>query len=115
MDGAGTPQRVTPWGLSEEVGSWSPDGDNLLFAGGGTLYTVSVDSGSINRIHLARPGAAFDPSWSPDGNQIVFALYRRATSQSDIWTARASGRGMRQVTDTRRSEHFPGWGPHPTM
>jgi Tol biopolymer transport system component len=115
VDGSETPRRITPWGLSEEVGSWSPDGTSILFAGGGALYTVFVDGEtSINEIRLGRPGVAFDPSWSPNGKQIVFALYRRATSQSDIWTARANGRGMRRVTDTRRWEHFPEWGPHPT-
>lgn len=114
VDGSVKPERITPWGLSEEPGSWSPDGDTILFAGGGVLYTVSVDEGTIKRIRLARPGAAFDPVWSPNGRKIAFALYRRATSQSDIWTARANGRGMQRITQTRRSEHFPDWGPHPT-
>lgn len=114
VDGSGTPERITPWGLSEEAGSWSPDGDTILFAGAGVLYTVSVDGGTIARIRLARPGAAFDPVWSPNGTKIAFALYRRATSQSDIWIARANGRGMQRITQTRRWEHFPNWGPHPT-
>ncbi len=47
VDGSGKPQRITPWGLSEEKGSWSPDGDTILFAGAGVLYTVSVDEGTI--------------------------------------------------------------------
>jgi Tol biopolymer transport system component len=114
VDGSGKPERITPWGLSEEPGSWSPDGDTILFAGAGVLFTVSVDEGTITRIRLARPGAAFDPVWSPNGRKIAFALYRSATSQSDIWIARANGRGMNRVTQTRRWEHFPDWGPHPT-
>ena len=87
-------------GPTEEPGSWSPDGDTILFAGAGVLYTVSANEGTIKRIRLARPGAAFDPVWSPNGRKIAFALYRRATSQSDIWTARANGRGMQQITQT---------------
>lgn len=114
VDGLGTPQRITPWGLSQETGSWSPDGDTILFAGAGVLYTVSVDGETIKRIRLARRGAAFDPVWSPDGKEIAFGFFRRGTSQSDLWIASADGTGMDRVTQTRRSEHFPDWGPHAT-
>lgn len=114
-DGSGRPHRITPWGLSEETGSWSPNGNKILFAGAGVLYTVSVDDGTIRRIKLGHPGGpAFDPVWSPNGNKIAFALFRRATWQSDIWTARVNGRGMHRVTHTKqRWEHFPDWGSHP--
>ncbi len=114
-DASGTPERITPWGLSEESGSWSPDGDTILFAGAGVLYTVSVDDGTVDRIRLARRGAGFDPVWSPNGKKIAFGFFARGTSQSDIWIARIDGSGMRPVTRTQRSEHFPDWGPHPTL
>ena len=113
VDGTVGPHRVTPWGLSGEAGRWSPDGETILFSGAGILYTLSVDAGTIKRIRLSGPGVAFDPTWSPNGKRIAFALYRRATSQSDIWTASATGYGMHRVTKTKRWEHFPDWGPHP--
>jgi len=113
VDRSAKAHRITPWGLSEETGSWSPDGEEILFSGAGVLYTVSVDTGTIRRIRLAGPGLAFDPVWSPNGERIAFALYRRARLTSDIWTARADGGGMTRVTQTRRWEHFPDWGPHP--
>ena len=113
-DGSGTPRRITPWGLSEETGSWSPDGATILFSGAGILYTVPVDGGAVKRIRLDGPGLAFDPVWSPKGNRIAFALYRGRTNQSDIWTARADGRVMHRVTHTKRWEHFPDWGSQPT-
>jgi Tol biopolymer transport system component len=114
VDRSVRPHRITPWGLSEETGSWSPDGQTILFSGAGILYTVAVPGGRMRRIRLAEPGAAFDPVWSPNGRRITFALYRPATSQSDIWTARADGRRMQRVTRTKRSEHFPDWGPSMT-
>jgi Tol biopolymer transport system component len=115
IDGSNDPERITPWGLSEESGSWSPDGSSILFAGSGVLYTWSVDPGTIRRLRLARRGIAFDPVWSPNGRKIAFAFVARGTEQSDIWTARTDGRGMHAVTRTRRWEHFPDWGPHPRV
>lgn len=115
VDGSQTPQRITPWGLSEETGSWSPDGGTILFAGAGILYTVSIDDEKIERVRLPRRGAAFDPVWSPNGEKIAFGFFGRGTSQSDIWIARADGGGMNPVTQTRRSEHFPDWGSHPIV
>jgi Tol biopolymer transport system component len=114
VDGTARPQRVTPWGLSEETGSWSPDGNTILFAGAGVLYTVPADGGQISRIRLGRRGGAFDPVWSPNGRKIAFGFFAEGERQSDIWIARTNGRGMHPVTRTKRSEHFPDWGSHPT-
>ena len=107
-------RRITPWGLSDESGSWSPNGRKILFAGGGSLYTVQVSGdGAIRRISLPRKGGAFDPSWSPNGQEITFGFFPAGSFRSDIWTARADGTGMTQVTDTKRSEHLPDWGTAP--
>ena len=113
VDGPGSPQRVTPWGLSEETGSWSPDGTTILFAGNGVLYTVPAEGGDVVRFRLPRRGAAFDPAWSPNGERIAFGFFARHTRQSDIWIANENTGGMHPVTQTRRSEHFPNWGTHP--
>jgi Tol biopolymer transport system component len=104
-------RRITPWGLSDESGSWSPNGRRILFAGNGRLYTVRVSAGgAISRIPLPRRGGAFDPAWSPNGQRIVFGFFPAGSSRSDIWTARSNGTKMNQVTNTKRSEHFPDWG-----
>ena len=113
VDGSSAPQRVTPWGLSEETGSWSPDGTTILFAGGGVLYTVPAEGGDVARVRLPRRGGAFDPAWSPNGEKIAFGFFARHTFQSDIWIASVTGGGMHPLTQTRRSEHFPNWGTHP--
>ena len=54
---------------------------------------------------------AFHPSWSPDGARIVFSMYLRRTNQVDIFTVAADGSALEQVTDTRREDGFPDWGP----
>lgn len=113
IDGSGA-VRLTPWGGSEESGKWSPDGATILFARGGVLYTVPAHGGDISRIRLGRRGGAFDPVWSPDGRKIAFGFFAEGEQRSDIWIARTNGRGMEPVTRTRRSEHFPDWGPHTT-
>jgi Tol biopolymer transport system component len=117
VDGSGR-HRITPWGLSEEPGSWSPDGTQILFAGNGRLYVVRPDGTGISRVLLPRStprSFAYDPSWSPDRTEIVFAMYVPDLSgryQSDIYTANADGSDVEQVTDDRFSDHHPDWGSH---
>jgi len=50
------------------------------------------------------------PSWSPNGKRIVFALYLASAGQVDIFTARADGTDLRQVTNTPDGEEFADWG-----
>ena len=51
-DGAGLRQ-LTPWGLAEDPGSWSPDGRWILFTKpGGKLYVVRPDGSGLQRIPL---------------------------------------------------------------
>jgi len=48
------------------------------------------------------PGSsvAFQPEWSPDGKRIVCLLHLASTGQEDIFTVRADGTDLRQVTKT---------------
>ncbi len=103
--------RITPWGMSDEAGNWSPNGRKILFADGGILYTVQASgAGAIRRISLPHNGGAFDPAWSPNGQRIVFGFFPAGSSRSNIWSARPDGSRMKQVTSTKRSEHSPDWG-----
>ena len=57
---------------------------------------------------------AFASGWSPDGARIVFSMAWKASGyQVDIFTARADGTDLVQVTNTPGSDNQADWGTYP--
>src|SRR5262249_8387676 len=58
--------------------------------------------------------SAFDaqPAWSPDGRRIAF--WRDLGDGEDLYTMRANGTDVRQVTDLPQGEAFPRYSPDGT-
>ena len=118
LNGTGLHQ-ISPWGSGTEAdGSWSPNGNWILFDSKGSLYVVHPDGTGLAKIPLATSGIsrAFGPGWSPDGTKIVFALFTRTspgTEQEGIYTANADGSHIKQVTNAPIYDAHPDWGTHP--
>lgn len=97
--------------------SWSPDGTKILFGSAqGKLFVVHPDGTGLAQIPLHTGSGfsvAFGPGWSPDGQNIVFSLFLATKGQVDIYTARADGTHLVQVTNTPETEEFADWGTHP--
>jgi Tol biopolymer transport system component len=117
-DGTGLRQ-ITPYGLAAPheaaAARWSPDGTQIISeTTHGRLFVVRLDGSGLSLIPLQTGTTryfAFDAAWSPDGTQIVFCM--SIEGQEDIYTARADGSGVRQVTNTPDFENGPDWGTHP--
>ena len=113
VDGSGLHQ-ISAWQPNFDSASWSPDRRWILTDNGqGDLYFVHPDGTGQHQITLQTgPGRsfAFEPGWSPDGQRIVFSLYLSSTNQEDIFTARANGTDLRQVTNTPDDKEFADWG-----
>lgn len=118
----GAPRRITAArkNLYLLAGSFSPDGSTLLasrFIVGRPegVVAVRLATGKVESV-LRR---ATEPAYSPDGTR--FALLRwhpmrrrdgTRTIQSDVYTARVDGTGLRRVTRTLfRDETYPSWDP----
>jgi Tol biopolymer transport system component len=107
-------RRITPWGYSDDDGSWSPDGTEIAFEHDGSLFVVHPDGSALTQIPLAvAPGSfAGDFSWSPDGTKILFLLIN-ARGPEGMAIANADGSNVVQVTNSPSFDSKGDWGPHP--
>jgi len=80
--------------------SWSPNGQRLAFASGGSIYLVDRDG-----THLHRLTAGYAPSWSPLGDQIAF------DRGDGIYLIHPDATQLRKIeTGTSNAAH-PAWAP----
>ena len=89
----------------------SPDGASALTSSHGALTIVSLTSGESHPIPLdnAANALATRAAWAPDGPRIVFSL-ARPSHASDIYTARADGSDLVQITSTPDvDDEFSDW------
>jgi Tol biopolymer transport system component len=114
-DGSGL-RRITAWNFADDSGSWSPDGQWILFSSkDGKVFVVHPDGSGLRQVRLNTPGRyfAYQPTWSPDGTQIVLRLFLASTGEQHLYTMRPTGSDLRQIANTQGSDEFADWGPHP--
>src|SRR5579862_391818 len=90
----GSPRRLN--GLSVESAAWSPDGQQLVYSQGNSLYMASAD-GTASQKLATLAGAAFRPRWSPDGKVIRFSTQGNLAGASSIWEISGDGNGLHQL------------------
>ena len=101
--------------------AWSPDGKRLAFeavsphSSNVDIYIMNADGSGLKRItkELLLPTQDRMPSWSPDGTRIAFMKQKRYIpfqASGNIYTMRADGTDLRQLTDEGADE-FPAWSP----
>jgi hypothetical protein len=80
---------------------WSPDGQRIVFTGGGGTFPrgsgltiINVASGRRRDIPQTRHAESV--AWSPDGRRIAFEL------AGDVYTIRSDGGGRRKLVETER-------------
>ena len=90
----GSPRRLAD--IIAHDGAYSPDGRQLLFANGKSLFLAKSD-GSEPRKLLTTPGFPFSPRFSPDGARIRFTELDIQQNTSSLWEAKADGTGPHAV------------------
>ena len=115
-DGSGVRQ-LTPWALrAGGRADWSSDGRRIVFrtvpasdAPGGDIYTIRPDGSGLRQLtHFAPTEVLGELGFSPDAKSIVFT---RGPDSRHMFTMRADGTDIRQITETELSENVPDWGP----
>jgi WD40 repeat protein len=118
-------RQITPDGmdLNFNCGSWSPQGNEILFSGRvaagqrSVIFAVHADGSGLRQIPIEGCGSTtvgcFNPVWSPDGKQIAFTRLDSQIGESDLYTVNANGSGLFQVTHAGHGADLVDWGTHP--
>jgi Tol biopolymer transport system component len=114
-DGSGL-TRLTTSGQRDIYPAWSPDGTRIAFQraipnGAVKIYVMKAAPESATnipqRLTSSEGGGEFVPDWSPDGTRIAF-------SSGELYSIRADGSDLIQLTNNFNSAIYPAWSPDGT-
>lgn len=98
--------------------SWSPDGQQISFAGvqgpqtdahdePTDIYRIDADGSNVDQI--TDVGDARDPLWSPDGETIVFTRTSLGDSEpprGHLWSVKIDGSGLTEIVEAEGWEIY---------
>ena len=98
----------------DSSGSWSPDGQKLIFAvfsdGSQDLAILDVESREIEeRIVIPGMGAIANPAWSPDGRSVAFSGSKGGIS--DLYVYDLETERLDRLTEDKYADFQPAWSP----
>jgi eukaryotic-like serine/threonine-protein kinase len=87
--------------------AWSPDGKEVVYTQGNSLYRAKVDGTESRQIvSVAADATPFYPRWSPDGSRLRFSVQTAHTPRTSLWEVAADGKGLHPL--------LPGWNNPPS-
>jgi Tol biopolymer transport system component len=95
---AGLPRRVG--GILANDASWSPNGEQIVYARGNKLFLAKPDGGDSRQLVTLTDTASW-PRWSPDGKVLRFTMHDPKTDGQSLWEVAPDGTGLRPL--------LPGW------
>jgi hypothetical protein len=99
---AGLPRRIGD--IVAHDASWSPDGQQIVYARGTDLYLAKLDGSESHRL-VTLAGPAFWPRWSPDGKVLRFTVTDSETDAQSLWEVALDGTGLHPL--------LPSWSKPP--
>ncbi|MBN1552358.1 PD40 domain-containing protein [bacterium] len=114
VDGDAEPVPVTSSGSFMDIfPSTSPKDNTIAYTSrskilpGWHIYEIPWNGGEPQRLS---PQVGCRAKWSPDGNFLAF-VSEGIEGATDIWIFKASGGGLRRLTDTPEYDYDPCWSP----
>jgi TolB protein len=111
-------QQLTDNTVSDDAPNWSPDGRQIAYLSGfpeATLMSMSASGDNpqalTNGLQVNRED---QPQWSPDGKSLAFVVNGDRIGidlTSEIYTIKANGTHLRQLTRTGGVNLGPRWSP----
>ena len=111
-DGSGQAKDVTKGLPNSGFPTWSPDGKRIVYRvwgkGGLGLRELTLANGELKTLTTAWDNF---PAFSPDGSLITFTRRSATTKDYDIFTMRADGTDIKQLTSTPGNDSHSSWSP----
>jgi tricorn protease len=86
----------------------SPDGQEIAFASGGDIWTVSANGGDAHLL-VSNPATESRPLYSPDGTRLAFISTR--TGGGDIYVLTLATGQLQRITCGDTLEQLDAWSP----
>ncbi len=111
-DGTGQARDLTKGLPNSGFPTWSPDGRRIVYrvwgSGGLGLRELTLADGEVKILTTEWDNF---PAFSPDGSIVTFTRRSATTKDYDIFTMRADGTDIKQLTTTPGNDSHSSWSP----
>lgn len=107
-------RRITTLAYTTRGLEFLPDGKRIIYSANDTetngVFIYDLKHHASTAL-LANVAGAEAPSLSPDGSKIAFEVYQEGRKSSQIYTAKADGSEVKQLTEGPYYNWTPRWSP----
>jgi eukaryotic-like serine/threonine-protein kinase len=99
---SGPPRRIAD--VTGSTGKWSPDGRQLVFSKGDSVYLAKADGTDARKLFTVAYGAR-NPQFSPDSARIRFNVWNDKDDSNSIYEIQTGGTNLHPLLPDWRNRH----------